>query len=65
MLMASGQNSWCGAAHALASLAIAVVVETVLGYAGCDRIRTQPFWVMGHDAQPVSALSTSQARALW
>jgi len=33
------------------------------GYAGWLMIRTQPFWVIGQEAQPWPILASSQARA--
>ena len=34
------------------------------GYRGCDKMRTQPFCVSGHDAQPSAMLSSSQLNAV-
>lgn len=55
-LTASGQNSCFGPVQARANLDSGTEVGTGFVYEGCDRIRTQPFCVIGHDVQPSSAL---------
>ena len=41
----------------------AALDEIAPGNFGCDMIRTKPFWVSGHDAQPDARFTDSQAWA--
>ena len=59
--MSHGQNSWSPALIDVLSRSTAVATDTDPGYAGWLKLRTNPFWVMAHDAQPSASEVAAQA----
>lgn len=62
-LTSSGQNSWIVVAQASRRRSATAAIASGFGYPGCDMIRRQPFWVIGHDAQPSRAWAENHCLA--
>ena len=62
-LTLSGKNLWCGPETAACNRITASATLSAFGYAGSDRMRTQPFCVSEQDAQPWWILRVSHVSA--